>query len=165
MINQFFKNHAPGSRVWIFQSNRELTEKEAQQAALQVQSFVARWTSHSEKVVADGAVFYNRFIVLVADESFVSVGGCSLDSSSGFIRELEQTFGITLFDRLTTAYRENGVIKTAGQHAFQQLIENGDVNSGTIVFNNLVSTLKDFNEKWEIPFAESWHMRFFKMPV
>lgn len=165
MINQFFKNHAPGSRVWIFQSSREFSEAEAQQAAKLVKTFVEQWTSHSEKVVADGAVLYNRFVVLVADESLVSVGGCSLDSSSNFIRQLEQTFSITLFDRLTIAYRENGVIKTAGQHVFQQLIENGDVNSGTIVFNNLVSTLKDFNEKWEIPLAESWHMKFFKVPV
>src|SRR5688572_24012575 len=112
-------NELPGnSRVWIYQSNRELTAEETQQASAMIKEFVQQWTSHSEKVVADGAIVYNRFIVLVADESFVSLGGCSIDSSVKIMRQLEQQFNIALFDRLAVAYRENDSIKTASQSAF-----------------------------------------------
>lgn len=160
---QLFTNLPDNSRVWIYQSNRPLTEQETQQASALIKEFVQRWTSHSEKVVADGAVVYNQFIVLVADETFVSLGGCSIDSSVKVMRQLEEQFGITLFDRLTVTYRENGTIKTASQSNFQELFEQGIVNENTIVFNNLVPTLKDFREKWETPLAKSWHARIFSV--
>ena len=156
-----FTNLPDNSRIWIYQSSRELTEQEAQQASALIKEFVQQWTSHSEKVVADGAIVYNRFIVLVADESFVTLGGCSIDSSMKVMRQLEQQFNIALFDRLIVAYRENDAVKTASQAAFQNLFEQGAVNRDTIVFNNLVSTLKDFREKWETPLAKSWHARMF----
>ncbi len=158
---ELFKNLPDNSRIWIYQSSRELTEQEAQQASALIKDFVQQWTSHSEKVVADGAIVYNRFIVLVADESFVTLGGCSIDSSMKVMRQLEQQFNTTLFDRLTVAYRENDSIKTASQAAFQNLFEQGAVNRDTIVFNNLVSTLKDFREKWETALSKSWHARMF----
>lgn len=158
---ELFKNLPDNSRIWIYQSSRELTEQEAQQASALIKDFVQQWTSHSEKVVADGAIVYNRFIVLAADESFVTLGGCSIDSSMKAMRQLEQQFNIALFDRLNVAYRDNDAIKTASQSAFQNLFEQGAVNHDTIVFNNLVSTLKDFREKWETQLAKSWHARMF----
>lgn len=156
---ELFNNLPDNSRVWIYQSSRELNEQEVQQASALIKDFVQQWTSHSEKVVADGALVYNRFIVLAADESFVTLGGCSIDSSVKVMRQLELQFNTTLFDRLIVAYRENAAIKTASQSAFQNLFEQGAVNRDTIVFNNLVPTLKDFREKWETPLAGSWHAR------
>lgn len=158
---QLFKQLPDNSRIWIYQSNRTLNEQETQRASELVKDFVQRWTSHSEKVVADGAVVYNQFIVLVADETFVSLGGCSIDSSVKVMRQLEDQFGITLFDRLTVTYREGDAIKTASQSRFQELFEQGIVKEDTLVFNNLVPTLKDFHEKWETPLAKSWHARIF----
>jgi len=35
------------------------------------------------------------------------------------------------------------------------------VTGSTIVFNNLVNTIEEFNEAWEVPAEESWHSRFF----
>lgn len=160
---QLFTQLPDNSRIWIYQSNRALNEQEAQQASTMVKDFVQRWTSHSEKVVADGAVVYNQFIVLVADETFVSLGGCSIDSSVKAMKQLEQQFGINLFDRLNVTYRENETIKTAPQSRFQELLEKGMVSEETIVFNNLVPTLKDFREKWETPLAKSWHARIFSV--
>jgi len=158
---ELFKNLPDNSRIWIYQSSRELTEQEAQQASVLIKDFVQQWTSHSEKVVADGAIVYNRFIVFVADESFVTLGGCSIDSSVKVMRQLEQQFNTALFDRLIVAYRENDAIKTVAQSAFQTLFEQGTVNQETIVFNNLVPTLNDFREKWETPLVKSWHARMF----
>ena len=35
------------------------------------------------------------------------------------------------------------------------------VTSNTIVFNNLVNTIEEFNYSWEVPASDSWHSRFF----
>ena len=36
------------------------------------------------------------------------------------------------------------------------------VSKNTIVFNNLVANIAEFNENWEVPASESWHSRFLK---
>ena len=36
------------------------------------------------------------------------------------------------------------------------------VSKNTIVFNNLVSSIAEFKENWEVPASESWHSRFIK---
>lgn len=154
----------PGnSKVWIYQSSRKLIDDEAQQATRLVKDFVNRWTSHSQKVIAEGAVVHNHFIVLAADESAVAVGGCSIDSTFHFIRQIEKQFNIRLFDRTTVAYRDNGAIKTAGQQEFQEMLDKKLVNSDTPVFNNLVATADEFNRNWEIPLSKSWHARLFRI--
>lgn len=156
---QLFRQLPETSRVWIYQSARELSPDESQRARTLVKNFVQQWTSHSEKVLADGAVVHNRFVVLVADETSVQLGGCSIDSSVKWIQGLEQQLGITLLDRLTVAYRDGQSIKTADQNTFQQLFENRLVDENTIVFNNLVHTLQEFYTKWETPLCKSWHIR------
>ena len=35
------------------------------------------------------------------------------------------------------------------------------VSKNTIVFNNLVVDIEDYNNNWEVPASKSWHSRFF----
>jgi hypothetical protein len=35
------------------------------------------------------------------------------------------------------------------------------VTENTIVFNNLVNTIQEYNDSWEVPAMDSWHSRFF----
>jgi hypothetical protein len=35
------------------------------------------------------------------------------------------------------------------------------VSENTIVFNNLLNTLGELKDFWEVPASESWHNRFF----
>jgi len=153
-VEHLFKQLPGNSKVWVYQSSRELNELEVQQIISLINEFVQQWTSHSQKVIAEGAVLYNRFIVLAADESAFTVSGCSIDSSIQFIKQLEQQFNIGLFDRLNIAYRDNETIKTAGQQDFQQMIDNRLVSNITIVFNNLVATVDEFNQNWELPLSK-----------
>ena len=47
--------------------------------------------------------------------------------------------------------------KIVSKDVFASLIDAGIVDDDTIVFNNLVSTKSEFEEKWKIPLAQSWH--------
>ena len=44
---------------------------------------------------------------------------------------------------------------------FKRMAKEKAVTANTIVFNNLVNTIEEFNENWEVPAGESWHSRFF----
>ena len=68
---------SPNSRVWIYQSSRLFTMNEALQLEQLLQQFAAEWKSHGDSVDAYANLFFGQFIVLMADESRTTVGGCS----------------------------------------------------------------------------------------
>ncbi|MFD0794343.1 ABC transporter ATPase [Mucilaginibacter litoreus] len=149
------------SRVWIYQADRELTAAEVQQIKVLLDSFTRSWTAHNNQLLAKAEVRYNRFLILIVDESQAGASGCSIDKSVNFMKQIEQQFGISLFDRFNLAYREGDKVLSASRHQFEELIKQGKIGTDTIVFNNLAQNLTELQHKWEVPFKDSWHIQLF----
>jgi len=149
------------SRVWVYQSNKELTDTAVLALQVQLDSFTKGWTAHNNQLKAKAEIRYNRFIVLIVDESQAGASGCSIDKSVHFMQQLEQQFGINLFDRFNLAYRNGDKVLSAPRHAFEELLVNKTINTDTIVFNNMVQNLGELQTKWEVPFKDSWHIQLF----
>ncbi|MDB5112445.1 MAG: transporter ATPase [Mucilaginibacter sp.] len=155
---QFSEN----SRVWIYQSSKKLSTTEVQQIQQSLDSFTTQWTAHNHQLKAKAEIRYNRFLILIVDESQAGASGCSIDKSVNFMKQLEQQFNINLFDRFNLAYREGEEILSLPRHDFEEQIKQGKINTNTIVFNNLVQNLAELENKWEVPFKESWHKQLFR---
>ncbi len=149
------------SRVWIYQSDRELYEDEVKQLHEILNKFAAEWTAHNHQLKAKAEIRYNRFLILIVDENQAGASGCSIDKSVNFIKRLEQEFGITLLDRFNLAYREGEKVLSAPRDEFEDLLRSGKINSNTIVYNNLVQNLEQLQTRWEVPFKDSWHNQLF----
>ncbi len=163
MITEY--NKMPGSsRVFIYQATREFNNDELHNISNRANEFIDNWKSHDKDLMACVEVRYNRFVIILIDESFASVGGCSLDNSTRFMKSLEHEFQVSLFDRLNFAYKENNLVKSCNRSDFEQLISEGRINEDTIVFNNLVANKNELENNWEIPFKNSWHNRMFALP-
>ena len=158
---QFSEN----SRVWIYQSDRKLTDTEVQQVLQHLNDFTTQWTAHNNQLKAKGEVRYNRFLILIVDESQAGASGCSIDKSVHFMKQIEQAFNINLFDRFNLAYREGDAVQSLPRNGFEEKLKSGEINAETIVFNNLVPTLKELQTKWEVPLKDSWHMQLFSSLV
>ena len=149
------------SKVWIYQANREFSEGEISELQPILHGFVESWTAHNQQLYAAAQVLYNRFIVLAVDETHAGASGCSIDKSVRLMKDIEAKFKVDLFDRFITAYKAGDQIVTANRTELEDLLKRGAVNSETIVFNNLVSSLADLQNKWQIPLKDSWHSRVF----
>jgi len=149
------------SRVWIYQSDKELSAEQSAQILDQLNSFASEWTAHNNQLKAKAEVRYNRFLILVVDESQAGASGCSIDKSVNYMKKLEQQFSINLFDRFNFAYREGERVLSAPRHEFEEMLKAGKLNSSSIVFNNLVQDLQQLETKWEVPFKDSWHKQLF----
>lgn len=158
-----YKQLPPDTRVWIYQSSRELTANEAAEIKQKADAFADQWTAHGQAMRAAIEVFYNRFIVVFADESQAMASGCSIDSSVRFIKQLETEYNITFLDRMNIAYKEGDKVKAVPMNRFREMIAQGQLNADTIVFNNLVPNKGDFEIGWEVPAKESWHKQL--LPV
>nr|WP_067054779.1 ABC transporter ATPase [Mucilaginibacter sp. L294] len=154
-----FSSH---SRVWVYQSDRKLTDAEALQAQVLLDNFTTGWTAHNNQLLAKAEIRYNRFLILFVDESQAGASGCSIDKSVNFMKQLEQQFGINLFDRFNLAYRDGEEILSVPRHQFEDLLKAGKINTETIVFNNLAQNLTELQTKWEVPFKDSWHIQLFR---
>jgi hypothetical protein len=154
---QFSEN----SRVWVYQSDKKLSDSEAQQIQIQLDNFAKSWTAHNNQLKANGEIRYNRFLILIVDEGQAGASGCSIDKSVHFIKHLEQQFNINLLDRFNLAYREGNEVLSVPRHDFEELLKQGSIDSNTIVFNNMVQNLKELQTKWEVPFKDSWHIQLF----
>ena len=148
------------ARVWIYQSDREFTEEEVIQISQKAVEFINGWTRHGDSLKGSFTVKYNQFIVIGLDESFNNASGCSIDASVRFIQELEQVLKVDLMDKMNVSFKDGDNINIVKLPDFQRFAELKKITSETIVFNNMVNTKSDFENKWEVPAKDSWHSRF-----
>jgi hypothetical protein len=90
-----------------------------------LENFVEGWKSHGAKVKGYATVLYGQFILIMADETATTVGGCSTDSSVHVIKAIEQMTGVQMFNRTLLAFFIKDKVQTVPQAQLNYAIENG----------------------------------------
>lgn len=150
------------SRVWIYQSSRLFSLGEALEIEDRLNQFAAQWKSHGTPVKGAAYLFFGQFIVLMADETATGVSGCSTDSSVRLVKDIEQQFGVNMFDRTMLAFVIKDKVQLLPLAQLQYASDNGFIDADTLYFNNLAQTKGELENKWIIPVKESWLAR--KLP-
>jgi len=149
-------NFHPDSRVWVYQSNRLFSLDEALEIEEMLKEFIGQWKSHGAPVKGAGHLFFGQFIAILADETATGVGGCSTDSSVRMIKDMEQRFGVNMFDRTSLAFVVKEKVQLLPMSQLQYAFDNGFINSDTLYFNNLVQTKEELESKWIVKVKDSW---------
>ncbi|MED5354985.1 MAG: ABC transporter ATPase [Bacteroidota bacterium] len=158
-MNSTFNDLSEDSRIWIYQSNKELNNDQVSEISSELNEFLKTWNTHGKPISCSYQVKYNRFIIIAA-ENTLEISGCSIDSSVAFIQSLEAKYSIVLLDKMDVAYRNNKTIDIISLKDFKQMVKNKSITSTTVVFNNLVSNISELNSNWETTVEDSWHGRF-----
>lgn len=149
------------SRIWIYQANRPFKEEELELLQPKIEEFLQQWTAHGQDLAAGYDIPYNRFIVIALDQSQASATGCSIDASVHFIQSVEKEFNIDLMDKMNVTFKTGEYVAHKDLAAFKKMAKDRSVSPKTIVFNNLVNTIGEYRDHWEVPASQSWHSRFF----
>lgn len=150
------------SRVWIYQANRSFTEKEIEEIQSKLDVFIQNWTAHGSDLQSGYTIKYKRFIILGLNQNLNKATGCSIDASVHFIQQLEKDYNVDLMDKMNVSYKQGEYVAYKTLTDFRKMAKEKAVSKNTIVFNNLVTNIAEFNENWEVPASESWHSRFVK---
>jgi hypothetical protein len=150
------KNFSKNTRVWIYQSSRLFTLSEALQLEDDLKQFGENWLSHGASVNASCFLFFGYFIILMADEAEITVSGCSTDSSVRFVKNIEQSYNVSLFDRTNLAFIVKDKIELLPLSQVNYAIQNGYINDSTLFFDNAIQDISAFKNKWIVPVADSW---------
>ncbi len=149
------------SRIWIYQSNRKFSDDEIIEIEKDLLSFIDEWVSHGTPLEASFITKYNRFLILTVNQEVQQATGCSIDKSVEFIQKLEQKYKVDLLDKMNVTYKQGEFLTHKSLLDFKRMAKEKAVSENTIVFNNLVNTIEEWKENWEVPASDSWHSRFF----
>lgn len=149
------------AKIWIYQSNRKFSDEETQDIERDLGLFLENWSAHGHSLEASFLTKYNRFIIIAVNQEVQAATGCSIDASVQFIQQIEQKYAVDLLDKMNVTFKmgEHVTFKTLLE--FKKLAKEKAVSANTVVFNNLVNTVGEWQDFWEVPAGESWHNRFF----
>ena len=150
------KDFTDKTRVWVYQSSRAFIEKEEKEINEQLYQFYTQWQSHGAPVKGWAKLLFRQFIVILADETDVMVGGCSTDSSVHVIKSIERQYDVNFFDRMMLTFLVKNKAEMLPYNQVQYAIDKGYIDGKTQLFNNAITTKKELLEKWIIPLNESW---------
>jgi hypothetical protein len=148
------------SRVWIYQSNRELSVKEEEIIAERLTNFINNWQRHGDDLKGSFLIKYHHFIILFVDENFNNVSGCSIDASVNVMKQFEKDFNIDLTNKMNISFKDFENINVVSMNEFKKYAADKKITEETIVFNNMVTSKEGFEKDWEVKAIDSWHKRF-----
>lgn len=156
-----FETLPENARIWIYQSNRKFSDEEIADIEEALKAFLESWAAHGSGLEASYQLKYNRFIIIAINQEVQAATGCSIDASVGFIQSLEQKYNVDLLDKMNVTFKLGEHIAHKPLAEFKKMAKEKAVSANTVVFNNLVNTVGEWQDFWEVPAAESWHSRFF----
>lgn len=162
-----FSDKIPDSaRIWINPSNRELTAEEQEQILDAISDFIASWSSHGRKVVAEAAIVDDRFVVTAAHVPGGDVSGCGIDASVHALGGIAESLGFEWAPALDVFFRNDEGVVQVDRGTFARLASRGEVTSETIVFDTSLTTMGDWRSgRFEIPARQSWHGRVYRFEI
>lgn len=145
----FFDSLQPTSKVWVYTSNKLLSDESSQYLQQKADLFVKDWAAHGVGLKAEALVYKNTFLILAVDESQANASGCSIDSSVKFIKAIGNELEIDFFDRLNLVVENNsGTLQKVHISDLKNHLE-------FKVYNPMITTLEQLRETWLIPVSSS----------
>ncbi|HEY5564211.1 MAG TPA: hypothetical protein VIL33_01385 [Rhodothermia bacterium] len=159
-----FSDSLPDSaRVWINPTNRGLTPEEQKAVLEALSDFIATWSSHGRKVVAEAVIAADRFVITAGHVPGGDVSGCGIDASVHALQSIAQTLEFGWAPALDVFFKLDDKVAQTDRGTFSKLASNGAVTPDTIVYDTSLTTLGDLRRQgFELPARQSWHGRVFR---
>lgn len=155
-----FKDLPADARIWVYQSNRDLTETEKSSALTFLTEAVENWVTHGMPMRGSVNILFNRLVLVAADTAFQQPSGCSIDASTDWLQELGRQMGVDFFDR-SIGYFEGEELKSFSVFEARKHVLSGLVQPGTRIINAQVGTIAEWEDRGIIPAGSSFLNRYF----
>ena len=145
-----YSNISDSSKVWIFQTDRKFSDLEKEIISTRITNFISYWETHNRPVYSTFKLF-DYFLCIFVDEANYVTSGCSIDSLVKEVKSIGTELELDFFNRQNIVYNDFGKEAIISIDKFKSLKKNN-----LKVYNNLVSTKLDFENKWLVNVKDSW---------
>jgi hypothetical protein len=143
-------------RIIIYPASRPFTAKEAKIITEKLFDFLPTWAAHGKQLSSSFKIEKNQFVIISIDEEKEAASGCSIDSLSQIIRELDAEFQLGFFDRMKACFVENGETKTMKLQDFRNGLKSGEISKDIQVFDFSKDSYVAFLSGFLLPLSRSW---------
>ena len=156
-----FEKLNKSSKVWVFQSSSEIPASLLQNISIDSKDFLEQLNSHGRNLKSSFKLMYNHFLIIAVENSKNEISGCSIDTITRFVKNLELKYNLSFFDRLIVKYKKNNEnIKSASLNEFKTICKTKMIDDDITVFNNLVKNIDELENIWETNIHNSWLKRY-----
>ena len=152
-----FENLPDAARVWIFGSDRPLSEEGTTVLLKHVDEYLAGWKAHGAALTVGSQHRDQRFLVVAVDQSTAGATGCSIDGLFRVLQQIEPNVGANLVGGGRIFYRgAESVVQSTTREALPGLVSSGTITKDTVVFDTSITDLGTFRSGFEKRAKESW---------
>lgn len=157
-----FQEMPDNARLWIYQAERKLSPEEVQLVIVNTEAFLKQWRAHGQDLKSSFSVEYDQFLVITVDESFSQASGCSIDASVHLIKGLEAALKISFMTTSQVAFLMENEINLFPFNNLKKQAEAKTITPETLVFDNTVQNVAEFNSRWLRESRATWINRYFQ---
>jgi hypothetical protein len=147
---QATSDFADNSKIWVYFANRIFSDSEFQDIQKQFDDFSSQWKSHGAAMKNAMMIIENQIAIISVDESLHAISGCGIDSSVKIVKDIEQKYNISFFERNWVFFKEKEVLNKMQLSEFKTYCNtNIDIKVINPYFNNLKDIRTNFYSKIE----------------
>jgi hypothetical protein len=145
-----FDSLPDSARVWIFGSDKRLSDDAAEALMRDVGDHLAEWKAHGEPLTVGSQLLDDRFLVVAVDQSTAGASGCSIDGLFRVLQTVQSKLGLNLVGGGRLFYRDGkGEVQCAPRADLDELRASGAITPDTVVFDTTITDLGTFRGKFE----------------
>jgi hypothetical protein len=145
-----FDSLPDSARVWIFGSDKRLSNEAAESLMREVGDHLASWKAHGEPLTVGSRLLDDRFLVVAVDQSTTGASGCSIDGLFRVLQTAQSGLGVNLVGGGRLFYRDGqGEVQCAPRADLDQLRASGAITPDTVVFDTTITDLGTFRGNFE----------------
>ncbi|MEP6729881.1 MAG: hypothetical protein ABJE10_04540 [bacterium] len=152
-----FETLPDSARVWVFGSDRLLSEDDTKTLLLGVDAHLAEWKAHGNPLTVGREWRDGRFLIVAVDQSTAGATGCSIDGLFRVLQELERQVRANLVGGARVFYRDDhGVVQSASRDEVGALAASAAIAEDTVIFDTSLTDLGTWRACFERPAKDSW---------
>ncbi len=144
------------AKTWVYTSSVKITDNQKQQIVCLSDQFLSNWESHGNKVFGYVEVIEDHFVLIAADPKGDTLCGRAVDANISFIKEVQEVTGLNLTDRMVVVYKQHGKLVSTDFNTIKQEIKLGVIAQDSIIYNPLVTTVKEYNTSFKQEPESCW---------
>jgi hypothetical protein len=152
-----FETLPDSTRVWVFGSDRPLSEAATTALMQGVEDYLSQWTAHGAPLTVGYEWRFGRLLIVGVDQRSAGATGCSIDGLFRVLQGLEATLGATLVGGGRVYYRDGaGAVQSAPRSELKALHAAGTIRDDSVVFDTSLTDLGSLRSGFEMPARKSW---------
>ena len=126
-----FETLPDAARVWVFGSDKPLSEDGTNTLLEGVDAHLENWKAHGAPLTVSRTWRDGRFLVVAVDQSTAGASGCSIDGLFRVLQQLEREVGANLVGGGRVFYRDRtGVVQSTSRAEIGSLISERNIGRG-----------------------------------